>query len=155
MKGRNSRLDEIQAAILRVKLKHITRWNESRHQKAAIYNEFFLKSGLRDKINIPEIDEQVKHVFHLYVIRAKQRDELFNFLMSKEISTGVHYPLPLHLQEVYKDRGYAPGDFPNAELVSKKVMSLPIYPELSKDNISYIVSSIGEFYSREKTRCGQ
>lgn len=150
IRGRNSRLDEIQAAILKVKLKHITRWNESRYQKAACYNEFFLKSGLCDKISIPEIDKQVKHVFHLYVVRAKQRDELFNFLMSKEISTGVHYPLPLHLQEVYKDRGYAKGDFPNAELVSKKVISLPLYPELSKDHISYIVSSICEFYNQEK-----
>lgn len=150
VKGRNSRLDEIQAAVLRVKLKYLNKWNEKRRQNADHYNKLFLESGLRDLVSVPKPREGLKHVFHLYVARVKQRDKLFNFLKSKEIFTGIHYPLPLHLQEVYKDAGYKAGNFPKAELAAREVISLPMYPELSIDEISYVVGSIAEFYDKGK-----
>jgi len=152
LKGRNSRLDELQATILRVKLKYLNTWNETRLQKSDVYGKLFLKNDLIGLINIPKIDKEIKHVFSLYVVKAKFRDELSNFLKSIEIFTGVHYPLPLHLQEVYKETGYKSGDFPNAESVAQEVISLPLYPELSDKDISLIVASIKGFYANKGTK---
>ena len=147
IKGRNSRLDEIQASILRVKLKYLGKWNEERFQKSEVYNRFFKESGLlEEKVVLPVVSDNIKHVFNLYVIRAKKRDELFEFLKSKKISTGIHYPLPLHLQEVYKTRGYKRGDFPNSELVAGEVISLPFYPEITEEDIKTVVDTVREFY---------
>ena len=148
LEGRNSRLDEIQAGILRVKLKYLNRWNEQRKEKAQGYSEFFLKSGLTNNIVIPKIIEQAKSVFNLYVIRTKQRDELFNFLKAKDIFTAIHYPLPLHLQEVYAELGHKLGDFPNAELAAREVISLPLYPEITLEQINSVVEAIKDFFAR-------
>jgi len=154
IKGRNSRLDEIQAGILRVKLKYLNSWNEQRKERARFYDELFLKNRLVNKITLPKIIKDVKHVFHLYVIRIKQRDKLFDFLKSKKIFAGIHYPLPLHLQRVYTELKFKKGDFPNAELAAKEVISLPLYPEVTLKEINSVVEAIKDFlvktYEREE-----
>ena len=148
LEGRNSRLDEIQAGILRVKLKYLNGWNEQRREKAKIYSELFHQGGLADKLTLAKTVEETKAVFHLYVARTKLRDELLNFLKSKDIFAAVHYPVPLHLQEVYKEGGQKLGDFPDAELAANEVISLPLYPEITQDQINSVVEAIKEFYNQ-------
>lgn len=130
--GYNSRLDEIQAAILRVKLKHLDNWNAKRRQLAKIYNEL-----LADVSNIetPIEKDCVKHVFHLYVVRCKKRDMLEHYLNSKGVSTGIHYPIPVHQQRVYK---HLENRLPVTERYSKEILSLPMFPELSQEEVTDI-----------------
>ena len=138
MIGYNYRLDALQAAILKIKLKYLNEWNEKRRKNASIYNEL-----LKDlDIVIPYEEEYVKHVYHLYVIRTKERDEVYKFLQKKGIACGIHYPLPLHLQKAYRYLGYKEGDFPVAEECAREVISLPIYPELKREEIEYIVKTL-------------
>ncbi len=140
--GHNSRLDEIQAAILRVKLKYLDNWIERRIEIAKIYSE-----GLKDlDVTVPEVKPYLRHVYHQYVIRTKLRDELQEYLSNKGIGTAIYYPLPLHLQECYKDLGYREGDLPEAEKASKEVLALPMWPELTNEEVNYIVESIREFF---------
>jgi dTDP-4-amino-4,6-dideoxygalactose transaminase len=140
--GHNSRLDEIQAAILRVKLKYLDDWIERRIEIAKIYSE-----GLKDlDVTVPEVKPYLRHVYHQYVIRTKHRDELQEYLSNKGIGTAIYYPLPLHLQECYKDLGYREGDLPEAEKASKEVIALPMWPELTNEEVNYIVESIREFF---------
>jgi dTDP-4-amino-4,6-dideoxygalactose transaminase len=140
--GHNSRLDEIQAAILRVKLKYLDDWIERRIEIAKIYSE-----GLKDlDVIVPEVKPYLRHVYHQYVIRTKHRDELQEYLSNKGIGTAIYYPLPLHLQECYKDLGYREGDLPEAEKASKEVIALPMWPELTNEEVNYIVESIREFF---------
>ncbi|MEW6008454.1 MAG: DegT/DnrJ/EryC1/StrS family aminotransferase [Candidatus Omnitrophota bacterium] len=148
--GRNSRLDELQAAILRVKLRHLNNWNESRRKNAAAYNENLGKENLNGKVILPRELMGAKHTYHLYVVRVKDRDRLRNFLESNDVQTGVHYPLPLHLQEVNKNLGYNRGDFPTSELISDEIISLPMYPELDKVAISYISDLISNFLKERR-----
>lgn len=153
MEGRNSRLDEIQAGILRVKLKYLDSWTEQRIEKAKIYNELFMKNDLAGRITVPRADEDAKHVFHLYVIRTKQRDELVDFLRSNNICAAVHYPKVLHLQQVYAGLEHKLGDFPNAELAAREVISLPLYPEITQEQISFVTETVKDFlqpYKKEK-----
>jgi dTDP-4-amino-4,6-dideoxygalactose transaminase len=144
--GFNSRLDALQASILRVKLKHLEKWNEQRCSKALLYNR--LLSQL-DSIEIPLIEKDAKSSCNYYTIRVKHarlsRDELRNHLESKGIQTMVYYPLSLHLQEVYKYLGHKPGDFLQSELAQKQVLSLPMYAELSEGQIEEVVRLIKEF----------
>ncbi|MCG0274839.1 MAG: DegT/DnrJ/EryC1/StrS family aminotransferase [Thermosediminibacteraceae bacterium] len=142
--GYNSRLDEIQAAILRVKLKYIDSWNEARRQKAKLYNELLKNTPVKT----PDIKDEKSHVFHLYTILAPNRDELKKHLEQKGIPTGIYYPLPLHLQEAYKDLGYEKGDMPIAEKTCESNLSLPIYPELTDEQIKFIVDAVIEFYEK-------
>lgn len=143
MIGYNYRLDGLQAAILRVKLKYLDEWNEKRRKNASIYNEL-----LKDlDIVTPYEEEYAKHVYHLYVIRIKERGKVYKFLQEKGIACGIHYPLPLHLQKAYQFLGYKEGDFPVAEECAKEVISLPIYPGLKRDQIEYIVETLREGYS--------
>ena len=144
--GRNSRLDELQAAILRVKLKYLDKWNESRRNNAAIYNKLFLKSGLEKNLVLPKELPNCKHTYHVYAIKSGQRDKLQEFLKEQGVTTLMHYPVPIHLEEVYKYLGYKKGDFPNAELAASGVLSLPMYPELKTEEIEYIVKKIAEFF---------
>ncbi len=139
--GYNYRLDALQAAILRVKLKYLDEWNEKRRKNSSIYN------GLLKDLNIitPYEEEYAKHVYHLYVIRIKRRYEVYKFLQEKGIACGIHYPLPLHLQKAYHSLGYKKGDFPVAEKCAQEVISLPIYPELKRKEIEYIVKILAEF----------
>jgi len=142
MIGYNSRLDEIQAAILRVKLKYIDDWNKARRQKAKLYKELLQDAP----VTTPYEHKDVYHVYHLFTIQGEKRDELAAYLQEKGIPTGVYYPVPLHLQEVYKGLGYKPGDLPVAENLCAKNLSLPLYPELADDHIEYISAQIKNFY---------
>ena len=140
--GYNSRLDEIQAAVLRVKLRYLDEWNDKRREYAKLYNELLKNvSGVETPIE----KEFVKHVYHLYVIRCKNRDELQQYLSSKGVSTGIHYPIPVHLQKAYKHLEYKQGDFPITEKYSKEILSLPMFPELLEDEIKYVVNCIKKF----------
>lgn len=140
--GYNSRLDELQAAILRVKLKYLDEWNELRRLHAEQYNRCL--DGLSG-IRLPLSKKEVKHVYHLYVIRCENRDTLQKKLLSKEIFTGIHYPVPIHLQHAYTKLGYRIGDFPVTEEYAKKILSLPMFPELTDKEIIYICKMIKKF----------
>ena len=138
IEGYNYRLDAIQAAILRVKLKHLDEWTEKRRRNAKLYNQLLKGS----KVKTPLEMEYVKHVYHLYVIRADNRDKLNLRLKENDIGATIHYPLPLHLQEAYKNLGYKKGDFPISETCSAELLSLPMFPELTEDEIKKIVEVI-------------
>ncbi len=141
--GRNSRLDEIQAAVLRVKLKHLDEWNERRRQHAKLYDQMLEPV---DQVTTPTVASYGEHVFHLYVIRCEQRDQLRDSLAKNGISTGIHYPVPLHLQPACHQFGYKKGDFPITEKCAEEILSLPMFPELDGDEVIYISEKIKEFY---------
>ena len=144
--GFNSRLDGLQAAILRVKLKHLSKWIEQRRQKAALYTELL---GEIDGVEPPYVAPYSYHIFNYYTIRLTKpsidRGKLQEYLGSTGIATAIYYPLSLHLQEVYEALGYKPGDFPESEKAQEEVLSLPIYPELSQQQIQNIVGAIRDF----------
>jgi dTDP-4-amino-4,6-dideoxygalactose transaminase len=154
--GWNGRMDAIQAAVLRVKLIHISDWNQQRRQHAANYDRLFADAGLTSIRPSNEIaapvrllarNPQAKHVFHQYVIRAQRRDELRKFLADRKIGTEVYYPLPLHLQPAFSYLGLEAGDLPVAEQAAKEVLALPMFPELTEAEIGHVVDSIASFYS--------
>jgi dTDP-4-amino-4,6-dideoxygalactose transaminase len=145
VEGYNSRLDEIQAAILRVKLKRLDEWNKSRRKNASIYNDLLEDV---DEVVMPLEAKDAKHVYHLYVIRTHRRDELQEWLKSKGIGTGLHYPASVHLQKAYEYLGYKEGDFPVAEECAKQILSLPMFPELTREQIEQVVSEIKTFFAR-------
>lgn len=150
--GYNSRLDELQAAILRVKLKYLDKWIEMRRQKASLYNELFSSSpsGPSKGVKIPQEAPYARHGYCVYTICTPEREKLKEYLEAKGIGTKVYYPLPLHLQRVHKDLGYREGDFPLAEKASREVLSLPIYPELERDKIELVVKEISNFFLSAK-----
>ena len=141
LKGFNSRLDTLQAAILRVKLKHLDRWNEKRRENAALYTKLFKEKNI--DIILPCEADYARDVYHLYPVRVKNREKVLKGLSDKGVRTLIHYPVPVHLQEAYMDLGYKKGDFPISERCCKGVLSLPMYPELKKDEIKYVVESLG------------
>ena len=142
-RGTNSRLDGLQAAILRVKLRHLDGWNEKRRNVAACYYD-----NLKDlQIKLPITMADRNHVYHLFVIETDKRDELLQYMSQKEIFCGIHYPIPLHLQGAYRELGYKAGDFPVSERSASRILSLPVYPELKKEEIRYIKNTINEFVS--------
>lgn len=140
--GYNYRLEEIQAAILRVKLKHLDKWIEMRRKNARMYNE--LLEGC-DAVTPVEKDYN-KHVYHLYVVKVKNRQKIIEHLNSKGIQTAIHYPVPIHLQEAYSNLGYKNGSFPIAEKCVDEILSLPMYPELKEEEISFVAQSIKNFF---------
>ncbi len=141
MKGLNSRLDELQAAILRAKLNHLDAWNARRRQIAQFYG-----THIRNQfVILPQEQEYGKHVYHLYVVRVRRRHEFQEYLASNGIGTLIHYPVPLHLQESYRDLGYKEGSFPVTEELAKEIVSLPLYPELTDEEVSYICNVVNEF----------
>jgi dTDP-4-amino-4,6-dideoxygalactose transaminase len=156
--GWNSRLDAIQAAVLRVKLKHIDHWNQQRREIAAKYHSLFRDAGLV-KNGVTTIDAQAPialfktrpealHIHHQYVVRAHWRDELRKFLSEHGIGTEIYYPVPLHLQQSFAYLGYKIGDLPESERAAKESLALPIFPELRDDEQQRVVAEIAEFYSR-------
>jgi dTDP-4-amino-4,6-dideoxygalactose transaminase len=153
--GWNCRLDAMQAAILRVKLQYVDEWNQARRQRAARYDELFTAAGLTSSgsepentapVHLPQRSAQAHHIFHQYVIRAYRRDELREFLTARNIGTEVYYPIPLHLQPCFAYLGYLDGDFPEAERAAKEVLALPMFPELTDDELRWVVASIADFY---------
>ena len=137
--GYNSRLDEIQAAILRIKLKHIDTYNRNRQNIADIYS-----SVLSDLVTCPHVMNDRTHVFHQYTIRSSRRDEIRIALKEKSISSVVYYPITLHCQKAFKFLGYKSGDFPASEAAAREVLSLPIYPELAPETAEFIANTISE-----------
>ena len=143
IEGINSRLDGLQAAILNVKLPHIQEWNKKRLQNARYYNEL-LKNITQ--IEIPKIKKNVKHIFHLYVIKTKKRTELQEFLNKNGVQTAIHYPVPLPFMKAYKYLNYLEKDFPIVAENKDKILSLPMFPELKKTEIEYVVDLIKQFF---------
>ena len=142
MEGYNGRLDAIQAGVLSIKLKRLQDWNQTRREHAAYYHR--LLDGTPG-ITLPRESEFAESVYHLYVILVDDRDLLERFLQAKGIYTGRHYPLPLHLQEAYVNLGHKVGAFPVTEHAAARLLSLPLYPELTRPQIEYVAASIQEF----------
>ncbi|MEW5706978.1 MAG: DegT/DnrJ/EryC1/StrS family aminotransferase [Actinomycetota bacterium] len=138
--GYNSRLDALQAAILLVKLKYIDTWNDARRQKAHYYNKLFAGTNVITPVEL----NHVKHVYHLYIIRVPNRNEVESALKAKGIGCGVYYPVPLHLQDAYKDLGYSQGDLPVSEAACHETMAIPLYPELDIRDMERIASIVKE-----------
>jgi dTDP-4-amino-4,6-dideoxygalactose transaminase len=150
--GANSRLDGIQAAVLRVKLRHLDEWTARRRKHAAEYGRLFADSGLVSRtggapIRPLQTSPHAFHVYHQYVIRAERRDDLRKFLTSRGIGTEVYYPIPLHLQPCFAYLGYAEGDLPESERAAREVLALPMFPELTAEEQQRVVDTIAEFYS--------
>jgi dTDP-4-amino-4,6-dideoxygalactose transaminase len=133
--GFNSRLDTIQAAILRIKLQYIDNWNEKRRKNAKVYDEKLKGTDL----TLPVIISECKPVYNMYVVQAENREEVINKLKEKGVNTGVYYPVPMHLQKVYKNLSYKEGDLPVAEYLSYRTFAIPIFPELSEEQKDYII----------------
>ncbi len=142
LQGGNSRLDEIQAAILRVKLRYLDRWNEQRRGKALIYKRKVEGSG----VICPIEKEGARHVYHLFVIRSKKRNGLQTFLKGKGIDTLIHYPIPIHLQKAFVELGYQRGDLPVTERYAQEILSLPFFPELSEGEINEVGDQVKNFF---------
>lgn len=136
--GYNTRLDAIQAALLRIKLKEIDKWNAKRREIVKIYNDALQNS---DYVT-PFCREDVEHVYHMYILQSEKREEVIAKLKKAGVATGVYYPIPLHLQKVYKDLGYKEGDMPVAEYLSHRTFAIPVYPELTKEQVDYILSHL-------------
>jgi dTDP-4-amino-4,6-dideoxygalactose transaminase len=141
--GLNSRLDEIQAVMLRVKLKRIDTWNEARRRNAQRYAASL---GAVDGLEVPRRMADSQHVYHQYTIRAKNRDTLQQYLREHDIATSVYYPVPLHLQKALRHLAYRPGDFPASERASQEVLSLPVYAELEAEKIDFVIDRVGSFF---------
>jgi dTDP-4-amino-4,6-dideoxygalactose transaminase len=162
--GYNGRLDAIQCGILRIKLKHLSEWNEKRRHNASLYTQHLSTAALHHcttaalkpqrstlKSIIPPYEpEWSKAVYHLYIIRTQKREALQKYLSENGISTGLHYPIPLHLQKAYANNGFKEGDFPHAEKVASEILSLPMFPNLSEEQIENIAKKIKEFISNLK-----
>jgi dTDP-4-amino-4,6-dideoxygalactose transaminase len=156
--GWNSRLDALQAAVLRVKLKHIDGWNQQRRVIAANYDRLFRGTGLvrddatavdeRAPIALLQTHSEAFHIYHQFVVRALNRDELRAFLTEHGIGTEIYYPVPLHLQQSFAYLGHKPGDFPESERAAKESLALPVFPELRDDEQQRVVGAISEFFSR-------
>jgi dTDP-4-amino-4,6-dideoxygalactose transaminase len=139
MEGYNGRCDALQVAALRVKLKHLADWNEARRNKADLYFELLRNV---DKVKLPKVADGCTPVYHVFVIQVDNRDQVVEALTSKNINTGLHYPIPLHLQKAYAHLKIPEGSFPVTESYTKRLLSLPIYPELTEKQITYVVESL-------------
>ncbi len=155
--GWNSRLDSIQAAVLRVKLKYIDQWNARRREVAARYDTMLVELGLaapasrggwaaREPVRLLCTMQQAHHIYHQYVIRAMRRDDLRQFLAARGIGSEVYYPVPLHLQDCFGYLGYRPGDLPHTELAAREVLALPIFPEITEEEQHRVIEAIRDFY---------
>lgn len=144
--GFNSRLDEIQAAILRVKLSFVEEWNQARERNAAAYERDFRAAGVLGRILTPTTRPDCSHTFHQYVVRCQKRDELKAFLKSKGIGTEIYYPVSLHEQECFRKLGYSSSDFPRSRAAAQQVLALPVFPELTDEQRACVVSAIEQFY---------
>lgn len=137
----NHRMDTLQAAVLRVKLRYLDRWNEQRRQRAALYSGLLAGS----RIVTPVEDPDSTHVYHLYVVRSPQRDELLAHLRERGIGAGIHYPIPIHLQVCYAGNGYRKGQFPVTEQLCEEIVSLPMFPEMTAEQVEYVAKQVIEF----------
>jgi dTDP-4-amino-4,6-dideoxygalactose transaminase len=148
--GINSRLDEIQAAVLRAKLPHLDDWTRARQQKVKQYEAMFTDAGLNEHIQMPRIRDEGQHVFHLFVIRVQAaiRDALRDHLTASGVGNGVYYPVPLHLQECFRYLGFKAEDFPLTEAAAAETVAIPAFPEMTAEQQNHVVSSIASFFER-------
>ena len=144
--GGNFRIDELQAAILRVKLEYLDGWTSARQRNAAHYDRGFAAPVFAQQLEGPGAASGGRHIFNQYVVRARRRDELRDFLARRDIGTEIYYPVPLHLQECFAYLGYAHGAFPESERAAAETLALPIYPELTETQLQYVVAMTAEFY---------
>lgn len=144
--GSNSRLDALQAGVLLVKLKHLDAWTAKRRENARYYCEGLQSHGLAEFVTLPKVREENFHIYNQFIIRVKDRDDLRSFLTEEGIGTEIYYPIPLHLQECYRQLGYKEGDFPESEKAAGETLALPIYPELTTSQQDYVMEKIKEFY---------
>ena len=146
--GLNSRLDALQAAVLRVKLPHLDEWTNARQRKVQQYEIMFTDAGLREEIQMPFVRSDGRHVFHQFVIRVPdfRRDALREHLRANGVGADVYYPVPLHLQECFAYLGYKDGELPVTEKAAKETLALPVYPELAEEQQDFVVSKIAEFF---------
>jgi len=145
--GMNSRLDALQAAILRVKFSRLDRWTEARRQNAARYRQLFKEAGLDNRIGLPVEPQGLIHVYNQFVIRTPRRDEVREHLRNSGIPTEIYYPLPLHLQPGFAYLGYSSGSFPQAEAASREVLALPIFPTMTEEQQEAVVDAIAGFFA--------
>jgi dTDP-4-amino-4,6-dideoxygalactose transaminase len=148
-------MDGFQGAVLSVKLKHLSAWNDARRKNARLYNELLADI---DDVLMPVEADYARHVYHVYAIRAPNRDELISALTREDISCGIHYPVPVHLQEAYAQLGHGRNSFPVAEKCADEFVSLPMFPELSEEQIEYAVREIKYLVAQQlenKSRCSQ
>ncbi|HTQ58897.1 MAG TPA: DegT/DnrJ/EryC1/StrS family aminotransferase [Candidatus Solibacter sp.] len=143
IEGYNGRLDSLQAGILRIKLRHLSRWNEQRRAAAKIYDE--LLNPLAESVARPVESSFAKSVYHLYVVRTKLRDDLQRFLTDAGVGTGIHYPIPIHLQVAYASRGWKRGDFPNTEAAANEIVSLPMFAGLTLEQQKQVADNVSQF----------
>jgi dTDP-4-amino-4,6-dideoxygalactose transaminase len=149
--GLNSRLDALQAAVLRVKRRHLSRWTEGRRKNAERYRVLFREAKIGPSpLSLPREQKGFYHIYNQFVIRAKERDALREHLRKAEIGTEIYYPVPLHLQECYRSLGYHPGDLPESERAAREVLALPIYPELTLVQQRRVVRAIADFYCPQR-----
>jgi dTDP-4-amino-4,6-dideoxygalactose transaminase len=146
--GANSRLDEIQAAVLRIKLRMLPEWAEKRIKNAESYGRLFKSAGLSGIVRLPYVSHGNESVFNQYVVRVRKRDSLREHLKANGIGTEVYYPLCLHQQRCFRHLGYKKGDFPEAERAASEVLALPIYPELKYSQQEHVVRMIADFYRK-------
>jgi len=146
VKGGNSRLDALQAAVLNVKLKYLDKWNDARRANAERYRKLLANV---EEVKTPVEDENVRHVYHLFVIEMDNRDGCLEFLKEREIYAGLHYPIPIHMQKAYSELPYKEGDFPVTEKAAKRILSLPMFAELTEEHIKAVVDGIKEFINRK------
>ncbi len=145
--GGNFRIDELQAAVLRVKLKYLDQWTEGRQRNAAFYDQAFARAVPAASLVTPSRAAGGRHIFNQYVVRAERRDELRSFLSERHIGTEIYYPVPLHLQTCFGYLGYTRGDFPHSEAAASQTLALPIYPELTQQQKDAVVAAVAEFYA--------
>ncbi len=147
--GGNFRIDAIQAAVLRVKLKYLDQWTEQRRRNAATYCRLFAEAGLTDSdhVTLPHERGPGRHIYNQFVIRSKRRDDLIAFLKNRRIGCEIYYPVPLHLQACFAELGYQVGDLPASESAAHETLALPIYPELTEEMLGSVVAAIAEFHS--------
>jgi dTDP-4-amino-4,6-dideoxygalactose transaminase len=145
--GGNFRIDELQAAVLRVKLQYLDGWTEGRQRNAAYYNSAFAAAGLGTKLRTPLALPGYRHIFNQYIVRAQNRDALKARLTERSIGSEIYYPVPLHLQQCFAYLNYRAGDFPQSELAAAETLALPVYPELEPQQLAHVVATIADFYA--------
>ena len=150
-KGLNARLDTLQAAVLTVKLRYLPQWNEARATHAEMYKEML--AGMGDLVFQRRVPYST-HIYHLFIVETKQRAALQKHLNAAGVGTGIHYPIPIHLQQAYTDLGYRRGDFPEAERLAERMLSLPMFPELQRNQIWQVAEKIEDFFSYSGLQCG-
>lgn len=144
--GGNFRIDELQAAVLLVKLKYLDAWTGGRQKNARYYDAAFARAGIGEEVRAPVALPGYRHIYNQYVIRVKRRDELRQHLAAARIGTEIYYPIPLHMQKCFASLGYRPEDFPESTRAASEVLALPIYPELTEEQLQYVVDTIAGFY---------